>query len=94
MKVFKTVQEAFKWTFDEKEDLFDIKCHFNLSNEFETVKDVVETLNEDELETYLLENSYLINEYKVGYVFYDEEDIESSDIHDYLIGRLGENEAK
>lgn len=40
MKIFKTVQEAFAWAFDEKED------------------------------------------------------IESSDIHDYLIGRLGENEAK
>ena len=24
MKIFKTVQEAFAWTFDEKEDLFDM----------------------------------------------------------------------
>lgn len=55
MKIFKTVQEAFAWTFDEKEDLFDIKCHFNLTDEVETINDVIEIINDDELVVYLLE---------------------------------------
>lgn len=92
MKIFKTVQEAFAWTFDEKEDLFDIKCHFNLTDEVETVKDVIQILDFYDLEDYLLENSYLVEEYKRGYVFYDEEDITNDEIHDYLVSRLGENE--
>lgn len=92
MKIFKTVQEAFAWTFDEKEDLFDIKCHFNLTDEVETINDVIEIINDDELVVYLLENSLLVEEYKRGYVFYEQEDITNDEIYDYLVGKLGENE--
>lgn len=72
MNVFETVQEAFVWAFDEKEDLFDIKCHFNLTDEVETINDVLSFLNQDELEVYLMNNSYIVKKDK-RYIYYHDE---------------------
>ncbi|MBM6202798.1 hypothetical protein H6K86_12000 [Staphylococcus epidermidis] len=91
---FKTVQEAFEWTFNEREDMQQLRIDFNLNDEFENVKDVISMIEEHVLEDYLLDNSYLIP-YEDGYAFYEEEDYEN-DYDDALrfelAGILGENE--
>lgn len=72
MKVFNTIQEAFRWAFDEREDFYDIKKYFNLNNEFESIHDVVSMLNMNDLEKYLLEESYIVKKGK-KYIYYHDE---------------------
>lgn len=72
MNVFETVQEAFVWAFDEREELYNIKRHFYLNDEVEDISDVLSFLNQDELELYLMNNSYIVKKDK-RYIYYHDE---------------------
>lgn len=72
MNVFETVGEAFAWAFDEKEELYNIKRYFYLNDEVENINDVLSFLNQEELEVYLLNNSYIVKEGK-KYIYYHDE---------------------
>lgn len=72
MKKFTTLKEAFLWAFDEKEDFHQIKSHFNLNDEFESIHDVVNMLSMYALEKYLLEESYIVKR-GTKYIFYHDE---------------------
>lgn len=89
---FDTLQEAFEWAFDEKEDMQQLKIDLGLNDEFETVKDVTSMIGSNRLEIYLLKHSYLVP-YEDGYIFYEQEDYEDNDELIFeLSGLLGENE--
>lgn len=92
-RIFISVQSAFAWTFNEKEDLADIKSYFKLDDEFECIQDVIQSLPNSDLEDYLLKNSYLIKE-NGCFVFYEEIDYTDDDLLLYLSNKLGVNEGK
>lgn len=62
MRKFKNLNHAFTWAFDEREDFIEIKNYFNLSDEVESVKDVQIEVSQSDMETYLLDNSYVTKE--------------------------------
>lgn len=92
-RIFPSVQSAFVWTFNEKEDLADIKSYFKLDDEFECIQDVIQSLPNSDLEDYLLKNSYLIKENDC-FVFYEEIDYTDDDLLLYLSNKLGVNEGE
>ena len=59
MKIFKTLEEAFMWAFDERENFFMIKDHFSLCDEVENIRSIFAAVNKNKLEKYLLDNSYI-----------------------------------
>lgn len=92
-RIYPSVQSAFVWTFNEKEDLVDIKSYFKLDDEFECIQDVIQSLPDSDLEDYLLKNSYLIKENNC-FVFYEEIDYTDDDLLLYLSNKLGVNEGE
>lgn len=92
-RIYPSVQSAFVWTFNEKEDLVDIKSYFKLDDEFECIQDVIQSLPDSDLEDYLLKNSYLIKENDC-FVFYEEIDYTDDDLLLYLSNKLGVNEGE
>lgn len=70
MRKFENLNHAFTWAFDEREDFTEIKNHFNLSDEVESVKDVQLEVPQSDMETYLLANSYVTKEGN-EYIFED-----------------------
>lgn len=59
MKKFNNVNQAFIWTFNEKEDFVKIKKYFNLSDEVENITDIQIEVSQDDMEKYLLTNSFV-----------------------------------
>ncbi|MGJ8462387.1 hypothetical protein ACSGFZ_03650 [Staphylococcus haemolyticus] len=92
-RIYTSVQSAFAWTFNEKEDLADIKNYFKLDDEFECIKDVIQSVPNSDLEDYLLKNSYLVKE-NDNFVFYEEIDYTDDDLLFYLSNKLGVNEGE
>lgn len=70
MRKFNNLNQAFTWAFDEREDFIKIKNHFDLSDEVESVKDVQIEVSQEDMETYLLDNSYITKEGN-EYIFED-----------------------
>lgn len=70
MRKFENLNHAFTWAFDEREDFIKIKNHFNLSDEVESVKDVQIEVSHGDMETYLLDNSFIVKENN-KYIFED-----------------------
>lgn len=68
MKKFNNLNQAFTWAFNEKEDFAEIKKHFNLSDEIESVADVQLEVSHEVMETYLLDNSF-VTKADNGYTF-------------------------
>ncbi|MCD8845216.1 hypothetical protein [Staphylococcus gallinarum] len=72
MKRFKSIKAAFKWAFNEKEDLFKIKSTFKLGLEVETINEVFDSIALKDLEKYMLDHTYIyIN--KTGIYEFNEE---------------------
>ncbi|WP_281512329.1 hypothetical protein [Mammaliicoccus vitulinus] len=72
MNVFESVQEAFVWAFDERENFYELKREFDLDDEIESINDVIKALDDYTLESYLLDNSYVVRK-ENKYVFYHDE---------------------
>lgn len=70
MRKFENLNHAFTWAFDEREDFIKIKNHFNLSDEVESILDVKIEVSQSDMETYLLDNSYVTKEGN-EYIFED-----------------------
>ncbi|CUT97044.1 conserved hypothetical protein [Staphylococcus capitis] len=89
---FENLTEAFEWTFSEREDMTRLKFDFDLNDEVKSVSDITKVFEDETLEDYLLENSYLVK-YEDGYAFFEQEDLEDNDDLVFeLAGILGENE--
>lgn len=93
MKKFESLHKAFKWAFNDKESMLQLKYDFKLNDEFENIRDVTGLIDEETLEDYLLKETYILP-YEDGYVFYDNNDLEDDDIMLELAGRFGEDEEK
>ena len=72
MNVFESVQEAFVWAFDERENFYELKREFDLDDEIESINDVIKALDDYTLESYLLDNSYVVRK-ENKYAFYHDE---------------------
>lgn len=67
---FNTVQEAFCWAFNERENFQRVKSYFKMSDEIENVTEITNLLNAKTLENYLINNSYVYknhNKYEFEY---------------------------
>ncbi|PTH39422.1 hypothetical protein [Staphylococcus capitis] len=68
MKKFESLHKAFKWAFNDKESMLQLKYDFKLNDEFENIRDVTGIIDEETLEEYLLKETYILP-YEDGYVF-------------------------